>query len=97
MLVCNDAVISALFKIPHSLRSCGIFKSLSITNVYIHSRVRYGLYHMTFVRKIVDNPDRPDFAYYKSFPTVAIKTSPNFVTYHQINCDVRVRNKQCMM
>ena len=52
---------------------------------------------MTFVRKIVDNPDRPDFAYYKSFPTVAIKTSPNFVTYHQINCDVRVRNKQCMM
>ena len=52
---------------------------------------------MPIVCKIVDNSDRPDFAYYKSFPSVSIKTSPNFITYHQINRDVRVRNKQCMM
>ena len=73
-----------------------ILKSASITNVYIQSRVRYGLYYMPFVRKDMDNLDRPDFAYYKSFPTVAIKTSPNIITYHQINRDVRVRYQQCI-
>ena len=72
------------------------FKSAEITNVYIHSSVRYGLYHMPFVRKVVDNLDRPICAYYKSFPTVASKTSPNFITYHQINRDVRVWYKQCI-
>ena len=46
---------------------------------------------MPFVRKNVDNLDRPNFAYYKSFPTETNKTSPNFITNHQINCDVRVR------
>ena len=71
-------------------------KSAEITNVYIHSRVRYDLYHMPFVRKVVNKLDRPNFAYYKSFPTVAIKTSPNFITYHQINRDVRVWYKQCI-
>ena len=58
----------------------------------------FGMIHMPFVRKVVDNPDRPDFAYYKSFPTVAFKISPNFITYHQINRNVRGwYNKQCMM
>ena len=73
-------------------------KSAEITNVYIlvHSRVGYDLYHMPFVRKVVHNLDRPNFAYYKSFPTVAIKTSPNFITYYQINRD-RVWHKQCIM
>ena len=59
-------------------------------------RLRYDLYHMPCVRMVVDNLDSLNFAYYKSFPTVAIKTSPNFITYHQINSDVRVRNKQCI-
>ena len=51
---------------------------------------------MPSVRKVVDNLDRPNFAYYKSFPTVAIKTSPNFITYHQISRDVRVWYKRCI-
>ena len=42
-----------------------ILKSAEMTNVYIHSRVWYGLYHMPFVRKDVDNLDRLNFAYYK--------------------------------
>ena len=63
---------------------------------YIHNRLRYYLYHMPFVRKDVDNLDRPNFAYYNSFPTVTIKISPNVITYHQINRDVRVRYKQCI-
>ena len=46
-------------------------KSVEITNVYIHSRVRYDLYHMPFIRKVVDSLDRLNFAYYKSFPTVS--------------------------
>ena len=53
-------------------------------------------YHMPFVRKVVDNLDRSIFTCYKSFPTVAIKTSPNLITYHQLNRDARVRNKQCI-
>ena len=32
-------------------------KSSEITNVYIHSRVWYDIYHMPFVRKVVDNLD----------------------------------------
>ena len=67
----------AFWKCRTSEASVVFLKSAEITNVYIHSRVRYGLYHMTFVREVVDNPDRPDFAYYKSFPTVAIKISLN--------------------
>ena len=51
---------------------------------------------MPFVRQHVDNLDRLNFAYYKSFPTVANKTSPNLITYHQINRDVRVWYKQCI-
>ena len=43
---------------------------------------------MLFVRNVVDNLDRLNFAYYKSFPTV----SSSLITK---NCDVRVRNKQC--
>ena len=91
-------MIEGLFENTARAKASVVFlKSAEITNVYIHSRVRYGLYHMTFVRKVVDNPARQDFAYYKSFPTVAIKTSPNFIAYHQINRDVRERYKQCMM
>ena len=54
---------------------------------------------MPFVRNrnVVDNLDRLNFAFYKSFPTAAIKTSPNFITYHQITRDVKVWYKQCMM
>ena len=84
----------AFWKYHTSEASVVFSKSAEITNVYIHSRVWYDLYHMPFVRKVVDNLDSLNFAYYKSFPTVAIKTSPNFITYHQRNRDVRVRNKQ---
>ena len=51
------------------------------------------LYHMPFVRKDVDNLDRPNFVYYKFSD---IKRSPNLITYHQINRDVGVRYKQCI-
>ena len=34
------------------------------------------LYYMPFVRKDVDNLDIPNFAYHKSFPTVAINPRP---------------------
>ena len=61
------------------------------------SRLRIpGLNHVQFVRKDVDNLDRYNFAYYKSFPTVATKISPNCITYHQINGDVSVWYKQCI-
>ena len=66
---------------------------------YLHtqkSSVWFILYHMPLVRKDMDNLDSPGFTYYKSFPTVAIKTSPNITTYHQFNHDVRVRYKQCI-
>ena len=80
----------------NSKASVVFLKSNEITNVYIHSRVRYDLCHMPFVRKVVDNLNRPNFVYCNSFPTVAIKTSPNIITYHQINRDVRVWYKQCI-
>ena len=50
-----------------------------------------------FARLWITYIDRPNFAYYKSFPTEVIKTSPNIITYHQINRDVRVWYKQCIM
>ena len=65
-------MIKGLFlKYCTSEESAVILKSSEITNVYIHSRILYDLYHMLFVRNVVDNLDRLNFAYYKSFPTVS--------------------------
>ena len=61
----------AFLKYRTSEESAVILKSSEITNVYIHSRIWYDLYHMLFVRNVVDNLDRLNFAYYKSFPTVS--------------------------
>ena len=36
-------------------------KSAEITNIYIHSRNRYDLYHMSLDRTNMDSVDRPNF------------------------------------
>ena len=43
------------------------FKSAEITNIYIHSRVRYDLYHMSLDRTHMDGIDRPNFDLLKGF------------------------------
>ena len=42
-------------------------KSAEITNIYIHSRVRYDLYHMSLDRTNMDSIDRPNFDLLKGF------------------------------
>ena len=42
-------------------------KSAEITNIYIHSRVRHDLYHMSLDRTHMDSIDRPNFDLLKGF------------------------------
>ena len=42
-------------------------KNIKITKVYIHSRVRYGFYHMPIGRKAMDSLDQLNFELLQGF------------------------------
>ena len=76
-------------------------KSAEITNIYIHSRVRYDLYHMSLDRTNVDSIDRPNFDLLKWFFDSSSDEEKNgkiksFIEASRANRDVRVWYKQCI-
>ena len=76
-------------------------KSAEITNIYIHSRVRYDLYHMSLDRTNMDSIDRPNFDLLKGFFDRSSDEEKNdkiksFIEASRANRDVRVWYKQCI-
>ena len=76
-------------------------KSAEITNIYIHSRVRYDLYHMSLDRTNMDNIDRPNFDLLKRFFDSSSDEEKkykikSFIEATRANRDVRVWYKQCI-
>ena len=85
----------AFWKYRTSAASEVFFKSAEITNIYIHSRVRYDLYHMSLDGTNMGSIDRPNFDLLKGFfdsssdeeKNVKIKS---FIEASRTNRDVRV-------
>ena len=76
-------------------------KSAEITNIYIHSRVRYDLYHMSLDRTNMGSIDRPNFDLLKGFFDSSSDEEKNgkiksFIEATRANRDVRVWYKQCI-
>ena len=70
-------------------------KSAEITNIYIHSRVRYDVYHMSLDRTHMDSIDRPNFDLLKGFFDSSSDEEKNdkiksFLEATRANRDVRV-------
>ena len=57
----------AFWKYRTSAASEVFLKSAEITNIYIHSRVRYDLYHLSLDRTHMDSIDRSNFDLLKVF------------------------------
>ena len=81
----------------------GLFelKSAEITNSYIHSRVRYDLYHMWLDRTNIDSIGRPNFDLLIVFLYSSLDEEKNdkiksFIEASRANRDVRVWYKQCI-
>ena len=85
----------AFWKYRTSAASEVFFKSAEITNIYIHSRVRYDLYHMSLDCTHMDGIDRPNFDLLKGFFDSSSDEEKNdkiksFIEASRANRDVRV-------
>ena len=92
-------MVEGLFENTPRAQSEVFLKSAEIANIYIHSRVRYDLYHMSLDRTNMDSLDRPNFDLLKGFFDSSSDEEYNnkiksFIEASRANRDVRVWYKQ---